>query len=93
MAGWPEHMGLTEADFLALVHRQQGVTLAPGIKQLYINTGYALLSLTVRKISGLSLRKFAAQTDVRFQRDAVIRLTGFDVNAGDITNIWFAKMK
>ena len=77
MAGWPEDMGLTEADFLALVHRQKGVTFAPGTKHLYNNTGYALLSLLVWKVSGLSLREFAAQelftphgmTDTAFRDD------------------------
>ena len=61
LAGWPEDMGVTEEDFLALVHRQKGLSFAPGTKHLYSNTGYVLLSLIVRKVSGRSLREFAAQ--------------------------------
>ena len=61
MAGWPEDMGLTEEDFLALAHRQKGLNFPPGTKHLYSNTGYVLLSLIVRRVSGRSLHDFAAQ--------------------------------
>ncbi|CAN5761825.1 hypothetical protein BH23GEM3_BH23GEM3_00650 [soil metagenome] len=61
IAGWPEDMLLTEGDFLALVGRQKGLNFVPGTRYLYSNTGYVLLSLIVRKISGLSLREFAAK--------------------------------
>lgn len=61
LAGWPEDMLLTERDFLAMVGRQRGLNFAPGAKHLYSNTGYVLLSLVVRKVSGLSLREFAAK--------------------------------
>ncbi|MGK2961869.1 MAG: serine hydrolase domain-containing protein [Gemmatimonadaceae bacterium] len=61
LAGWPEDMLLTEGDFLALVHRQKGLNFAPGTRHLYSNTGYVLLSLIVRKVSGRSLREFAAK--------------------------------
>lgn len=61
IAGWPEDMLLTERDFLAIVSRQKGLNFAPGTKHLYSNTGYVLLSLIVRKVSGLSLREFAAK--------------------------------
>ena len=61
IAGWPEDVLLSEGDFLALVSRQKGLNFAPGSKHLYSNTGYALLSLIVRKVAGLSLREFAAK--------------------------------
>lgn len=61
MAGWPEDMLLTEGDFLALVSRQKRLNFAPGARHLYSNTGYVLLSLIVRKVSGLSLREFATK--------------------------------
>lgn len=61
IAGWPEDMLLTERDFLAMVSRQKGLNVAPGAKHLYSNTGYVLLSLIVQKVSGLSLREFAAK--------------------------------
>ena len=61
LAGWPEDMLLTERDFLAMVSRQKGLNFPPGTKHLYSNTGYVLLSLIVRTVSGLSLREFAAK--------------------------------
>lgn len=61
IAGWPEDMLLTERDFLAMVSRQKGLNVSPGTRHLYSNTGYVLLSLIVRKVSGLSLREFAAK--------------------------------
>lgn len=60
IAGWPEDMLLTERDFLAMVSRQKGLIFSPGTRHLYSNTGYVLLSIIVRKVSGLSLREFAA---------------------------------
>ena len=53
--------GLTEGGFLALVKRQKGLNFAPGTKHLYSSTGYVLLSLIVRKVSGMSLREFASK--------------------------------
>jgi CubicO group peptidase (beta-lactamase class C family) len=61
IAGWPEDTPLTERDVLASVSRQKGLNFAPGTRHLYSNTGYVLISLIVRKISGLSLREFAAR--------------------------------
>lgn len=61
IAGWPEDMLLTERDFLAMVSRQKGLNFSPGTRYLYSNTGYVLLSLIVRKVSGLSLREFTAK--------------------------------
>ncbi len=61
LAGWPEDMLLTERDFLALVSRQRALNFSPGTRHAYSNTGYVLLSLVVRKVSGLSLRDFAAK--------------------------------
>jgi CubicO group peptidase (beta-lactamase class C family) len=61
IAGWPEDVPLNESDFLALVSRQKGLNFPPGTRHQYSNTGYALLSLIVRSVSGLSLREFAAR--------------------------------
>ena len=51
------------------------------------------MALASRDTTNTHFTVLGAQADVRFQRDAVGRVTGFVVNAGDITNIWFAKMK
>ena len=61
MSGSPEDEPLSEADFLSMVSRQRGVNFAPGLKYSYSNTGYVLLSLIVRRVSGLSLREFSTK--------------------------------
>ena len=61
VSGWPTDGHLTEHDFLALVGRQKSLNFAPGDEFLYSNTGYALLSIVVKRASGQSLRDFAAE--------------------------------
>jgi len=61
VSGWPSDGPLTEKQFLALVSRQRSLNFSPGDEFLYSNTGYALLSIVVKRASGLSLRDFAAQ--------------------------------
>ena len=52
---------IEEEDVLAVVFRQRGLNFRPGEAFLYSNTGYTLLALVVRRVSGLSLKEFAAQ--------------------------------
>ena len=61
VSGWPSDGQLTEKQFLNLVGRQKNLNFAPGDEFLYSNTGYALLSIVVRRASGQSLRSFAAE--------------------------------
>jgi CubicO group peptidase (beta-lactamase class C family) len=61
VSGWPSDGQLTEKQFLTLVGRQKNLNFAPGDEFLYSNTGYALLSIVVRRASGQSLRSFAAE--------------------------------
>jgi len=61
VSGWPSDGTLTENQFLTLVGRQKSLNFAPGDEFLYSNTGYALLSIVVRRASGQSLRAFAAE--------------------------------
>jgi CubicO group peptidase (beta-lactamase class C family) len=58
--GWRQNELLTEREFLDLVSRQRALNFSPGTEFLYSNTGYALLSIVVRRASGHSLREFAA---------------------------------
>lgn len=51
----------TDDDALALVARQQNLNFTPGSDFLYSNTGYFLLSVIVKRVSGMTLREFAAQ--------------------------------
>jgi CubicO group peptidase (beta-lactamase class C family) len=57
--GWRPNELLTEREFLDLVSRQRALNFTPGTEFLYSNTGYALLSIVVRRASGESLRDFA----------------------------------
>src|SRR6185503_2050142 len=61
MTGWPSDGPITEARFLDLVSRQKALNFDPGARHLYSNTGYVLLSILVKRVSGQSLREFADQ--------------------------------
>jgi CubicO group peptidase (beta-lactamase class C family) len=61
MTGWPSDGPITEARFLDLVSRQKALNFDPGSRHLYSNTGYVLLSILVKRVSGQSLREFADQ--------------------------------
>jgi CubicO group peptidase (beta-lactamase class C family) len=51
----------TDADALALIIRQKALNFAPGSDWLYSNTGFFLLSVIVQRVSGKTLREFAAE--------------------------------
>jgi Beta-lactamase len=59
MAGWREDDVITEGDILDLISRQKALNFKPGDEHLYSNTGYTLLAVIVKRISGQSLRDFA----------------------------------
>jgi len=50
----------TDEDALALIARQKAVNFAPGNEWLYSNTGFFLLSVIVKRVSGETLGDFAA---------------------------------
>ena len=51
----------TDEEALALIVRQKALNFDPGSEYLYSNTGYFLLSVIVKRVSGKSLRDFAAE--------------------------------
>jgi CubicO group peptidase (beta-lactamase class C family) len=61
LSGWPSDGPLTERQFLDLISRQKHLNFAPGEEFLYSNTGYALLAIVVQRVSGKSLRDYAAE--------------------------------
>jgi CubicO group peptidase (beta-lactamase class C family) len=61
VSGWPSDGQLTDRQFLDLMSRQKNLNFAPGDEFLYSNTGYALLSIVVKRAAGQSLREFAAE--------------------------------
>ncbi len=62
LAGWRYSLDLiTDDDVMEVVSRQKELNFRPGDRYLYCNTGYTLLGLVVKRVSGLSLREFTAQ--------------------------------
>lgn len=59
LAGFREHDVITERDILELVAAQQDLNYRPGEDFLYSNTGYTLLSIVVKRITGKTLREFS----------------------------------
>jgi CubicO group peptidase (beta-lactamase class C family) len=51
----------TDEDALALVVRQKALNFDPGSEWLYSNTGFFLLSVIVKRVSGKTLREFASE--------------------------------
>jgi CubicO group peptidase (beta-lactamase class C family) len=77
LQGWSSDEPWTETQLLDLVRRQPRLSARPGDQFLYSNTGYALLGVIVRRVSGMPLREFAARriftplgmTSTRFRDD------------------------
>src|SRR6266850_8248784 len=51
----------TDEDALQMIFRQKALNFAPGGDWLYSNTGFFLLSVIVKRVSGKTLREFAAE--------------------------------
>lgn len=51
----------TDEDALQMITRQKALNFAPGSDWLYSNTGFFLLSIIVKRVSGKTLREFAAE--------------------------------
>jgi CubicO group peptidase (beta-lactamase class C family) len=52
--------GYTVADVVRLAARQQHLNFEPGTEYNYSNTGYVLLGVVVQRVTGMTLRQFAA---------------------------------
>ncbi|HVX42029.1 MAG TPA: serine hydrolase domain-containing protein [Gemmatimonadaceae bacterium] len=72
------------SDVLALAERQKHLEFAPGTAYDYSNTGYVILGEIVRRVSGRSLARFAAEeifaplgmTHTHFQDDHTVIVPG-----------------
>src|SRR4051794_2111531 len=56
LAGWREDDLIAEKDILEMLARQKALNFLPGDEYSYCNTGYTLLGVAVKRISGVSLR-------------------------------------
>ena len=62
LAGWRYSLDLiTDDDVLEMMSRQKDLNFPPGEKHVYCNTGYTLLALIVKRVSGRSFREFTSQ--------------------------------
>jgi CubicO group peptidase (beta-lactamase class C family) len=52
---------ITQDHVIKLVSKQQALNFKPGEEWMYCNTGYTLMAEIVKKVSGLSLRAYAAK--------------------------------
>jgi CubicO group peptidase (beta-lactamase class C family) len=59
LAGWREDDLITEDDVMWAVTRQRALNFDPGAEYLYSNSGFTLLAVIVKRVSGKSLRQFA----------------------------------
>lgn len=59
LAGWRDDDLITDDDVLEIVPWQRELNFAPGEQEYYSNTGYTLLGIIVRRVTGQSLRRFA----------------------------------
>jgi CubicO group peptidase (beta-lactamase class C family) len=59
LAGWRYSQDLiTDDDVMSVVTRQKALNFKPGDKYLYSNTGFTLLAIIVKRVSGMSFREF-----------------------------------
>jgi CubicO group peptidase (beta-lactamase class C family) len=59
LAGEPTENWTTDDDALGVLVRQHGLNFKPGTDWQYSNSGFFLLSIIVKRVSGESLRRFA----------------------------------
>jgi CubicO group peptidase (beta-lactamase class C family) len=61
LAGIDTDSVTTDDDALAIIANQKALNFEPGSEWLYSNSGYFLLSLVVKRVSGKTLAQFAAE--------------------------------
>jgi len=62
LAGWRYSLDLiTDEDVLEMMSRQKDLNFPPGDRQSYSNSGYTLMGLIVKRVSGQSLREFTTK--------------------------------
>lgn len=61
MKGIDSQSAVTEEQTLALLARQTELNFTPGTQWMYSNSGYFLLAVVVKRVSGKSLRDFAQE--------------------------------
>ena len=60
LSGWNFEDVSTDEDALSVILRQRALNFDPGAERLYSNSGFFLTSVIVKRLTGQSLRAFAA---------------------------------
>jgi CubicO group peptidase (beta-lactamase class C family) len=62
LAGWRYSQDLiTDDDVMSVVVRQKALNFKPGEKYMYSNTGFTLLAIVVKRVSGMSLSEYTTK--------------------------------
>ena len=62
LAGWRYSRDLiTDDDVMSLLTKQKDLNFTPGERHLYSNSGYTLLAVIVKRVSGKSFREFTTE--------------------------------
>jgi len=61
IVGWPYENLITDADIVRIVSEQASLNFQPGEEYAYSNSGYMLLGVIVKRVTGKSLGTFAAR--------------------------------
>lgn len=62
LAGWRYSRDLiTDEDVMSVMTRQKELNFKPGERHVYCNTGYTLMGLIVKRVSGMPLREFTTK--------------------------------
>jgi CubicO group peptidase (beta-lactamase class C family) len=62
LAGWRYSLDLiTDDDVMSVLTRQKDLNFKPGEKHVYCSTGYTLLAIIVKRVSGISFREFTTK--------------------------------
>jgi CubicO group peptidase (beta-lactamase class C family) len=91
-----EENRITEADVMDIVPRQKALNFTPGAEYVYSNTGFTLLAVIVKRVSGKSLREFAAErifaplgmTSTHFHDDYTMLVPGRTSAYARRGNVW-----
>jgi CubicO group peptidase (beta-lactamase class C family) len=62
LAGWRYSQDLiTDDDVISVLVHQKALNFEPGDRYMYSNTGFTLLAIVVKRVSGMSLREFTSK--------------------------------
>ena len=99
LAGWRYSQDLiTDDDVMSVLVHQKALNFKPGEKYLYSNTGFTLLAIVVKRVSGMSFREFTTKnifeplgmthTHFRDDHEEVIKHDALGYEHDDKTGAW-----